>query len=258
MIERELLVERHFLFAAWKKLILAYAISFAGGMAVGQVLLSFVHLAPDTLFELSTKRLSYALPVMEAGARAGIDGGVLLFLWNSAAAIATISLIYTAALFNPLKTAQRPQVLRKLFCNPTPMKLLCFLPGCLRIESESVRRLYVWLMIPLIGMMLLGVETGLSASTARLILGSMRAGILSLTPHGIVEIPSFALAGAVAYSCHLRIKFQGPDRRIDRIFAELAVHENKLPIRKIGMWVIVGLLTAAMIEAHLTPILMGM
>jgi uncharacterized membrane protein SpoIIM required for sporulation len=239
-------------------LILAYVISFAGGMAAGQVLLRFVHLTPDTLFEMSTKRLSYALPVMEAGARAGIDGGILLFLWNCAAALATISFIYSAALFNPLKTARRPQVLRKLFCSPTPMKLLCFLPGCLRLETESLRRLYVWLMIPLMGMMLLGVETGLSASAAQRIFGSMHVGILSLAPHGIIEIPSFALAGAVAYSCHLRIRLQAPGARIDQVFAELEAHESALPIRKISMWVVIGLLIAATVEAHLTPILMGM
>jgi uncharacterized membrane protein SpoIIM required for sporulation len=247
----------NFLYAAWKKLVIAYLVSFAVGMAAGQILLNFVHMAPDTLFEVSTKRLSYALPVMEAGARVGIDGGVLLFLWNCTAALATVSFIYSASLFNPLKAGQWPQALRKLFCNPAPMRLLCFLPGCPKIETESLRRLYVWLMVPLIGMILLGTETGLSASTARVIFGSFGAAILSLAPHGIIEIPTFALAGAVAYSAHLRIRFQARGNQIDRVFGEVAAHKQALPIKKIVLCVIGGLLIAAMIEAHLTPLLMG-
>lgn len=247
----------NFLYTAWKKLVLAYLITFTVGMAVGAVLLHFVHLSPETLFELSTKRLSYAMPVMEIGAKAGIDGGILLFLWNGAGALATISFIYSAMLFNPLKATQRPRALRKLFCNPAPMKLLCFLPGCLKIETESLRRVYVWLMVPLIGMILLGIETGLSVSTAKLIFGSFQAGLLSLAPHGIIEIPTFALAGAVAYSGHLRIKPQAPENQTSRVFGDLEAHKNGLPIKKIALGVMGGLLLAAMFEAHITPMLMG-
>jgi hypothetical protein len=246
------------LFVAWKKLIIAYLISFAAGMAVGQILLNFIHMDPETLFDLSTKRLSYALPVMEAGAKAGIDGGILLYLWNCTAALATISFIYSATLFNPLKAAQRPRALRKLFCSPTPMKLLCLLPGCLKIKSEPLRRLYVWLMIPLIGMILLGTETGLSTATAKLIFGSLHTGLLSLIPHGIVEIPTFALAGAVAYSGHLRIKPQAPESQTGTVFGKVEAHKKSLPIKKIVLCVVVGLLIAAMVEAHLTPVLIAM
>jgi uncharacterized membrane protein SpoIIM required for sporulation len=248
----------NFLYAAWKKLVIAYLGSFAVGMAAGQVLLNFVHMAPDTLFEISTKRLSYAMPVMEVGARAGIDGGVLLFLWNCTAALATVSFIYSASLFNPLKAGQRPRALRKLFCNPAPMRLLCFLPGCMKIETESLRRLYIWLMVPLIGMILLGTETGLSASTARVIFGSFGAAILSLAPHGIIEIPTFALAGAVAYSAHLRIRFQARSNQIDGTFGVVEAHAKALPIKKIIFCVVGGLLIAALIEAHLTPMVIAM
>lgn len=246
------------LFVAWKKLIIAYLIAFAAGMAVGQILLNFTHIAPETLFDLSTKRLSYALPVMEAGAKTGVDGGILLYLWNCTAALATISFIYSATLFNPLKVAHRPRVLRKLFCSSPPMKLLCLLPGCLKIESEPLRRLYVWLMIPLIGMILLGTETGLSTSTAKLIFGSFHTGLLSLMPHGIIEIPTFALAGAVAYSGHLRIKPQAPGSQIETVFGNVEAHKRSLPIKKIVLCVIGGLLIAAMVEAHLTPMLVAM
>lgn len=247
----------NFLYAAWKKLVLAYLVSFAGGVTFGSILLNFVHLPPETLFELSTKRLSYALPVMEAGAKAGVDGGILLFLWNCTAALATVSFIYSASLFNPLQACQRPLALRKLFCNPAPMKLLCYLPGCLKIETESLRRLYVWLMVPLIGMILLGTETGLSASTARVIFGSFQTAFLSLAPHGIIEIPAFALAGAVAYSAHLRIRSQAPGNRIERVFGDLEAHKSALPIKRIALCAVGGLLIAAMVEAHLTPMLMG-
>jgi uncharacterized membrane protein SpoIIM required for sporulation len=247
----------NYLYTAWKKLMLAYLISFTVAMAAGLGLLNFVHLSPNTLFELSTKRLSYALPVMEIGAKAGIDSGILLFLWNCTGALITISFVYSATLFNPLKTTQQPRALRKLFCNPDPMRLLCFLPGCLKIKVESLRRLYVWLMVPLIGMILLGTETGLSASTSKLIFGSFRAGILSLAPHGIIEIPSFALAGAVAYAGHLRIKPQAPVNEIDGVFGELEAYRDALPIKRIVLGVIGGLLVAALVEAHLTPMVIG-
>ena len=247
----------HLLYAAWKRLVLAYLISLICGMAAGSALLNFAHVPPGALFELSTKRLSYAMPVMEAGAAAGIDGGILLFLWNCAGALATISFIYLAGLFNPLKISMRPRVLRKLFCHPAPMKLLCFLPGCLKIEAESLRRLYVWLMVPMIGVILLGTETGLSASTSKLIFGSFQVGILSLAPHGIIEIPAFALAGAVAYSGHLWVKSREPGNQIGRIFGDLETYRRTLPIKKIALCVTGGLLIAAMIEAHLTPMLIG-
>jgi uncharacterized membrane protein SpoIIM required for sporulation len=247
----------NFLYTAWKKLILAYLIAFAAAVTIGSILLNFVHVTPETLFELSTKRLSYAVPLMEVGVKAGIDSGFLLFLWNCTGALVTISFIYSAALFNPLNATQRPRGLRKLFCNQTPMKLLCFLPGCLKIKLESLRRLYVWLMVPWIGMILLGTETGLSASTAKLIFGSFKAGILSLAPHGIIEIPTFALAGAVAYSGHLLIKPQAPGNQIDSVFQDLEAYRNTLPIKRIALGVIGGLLIAAMVEAHLTPLLIG-
>lgn len=112
-------------------------------------------------------------------------------------------------------------------------------------------------MVPLIGMILLGTETGLSVSTANLIFGSFYTGFLSLAPHGIIEIPAFALAGAVTYSGHLRIKPQAPGSQIGRVFGELEAHRNALPIPKIAMYVVGGLLMAAMVEAHLTPILIG-
>jgi uncharacterized membrane protein SpoIIM required for sporulation len=245
------------LYTAWKKLILTYLISFTVAVTTGSILLNVVHVAPDRLFELSTKRLSYAVPLMEVGAKAGIDSGIILFLWNCAGALATISFIYSAVLFNPLKANQPPRALRKWFCNPAPMKLLCFLPGCLNIKVESLRRLYVWLMVPWIGMILLGTETGLSASTAKLIFGSFKAAILSLAPHGIIEIPTFALAGAVAYSGHLLIKPQAPGSQVNRVFQNLEAHRNILPIKKIALAVIGGLLIAAMVEAHLTPLLIG-
>jgi uncharacterized membrane protein SpoIIM required for sporulation len=249
---------KNLLYVAWKKLILAYLASFATGMAGGAILLHFVHLSPETLFDLSTKRLSCAMPVMQAGARAGIDGGILVFLWNCAGALATISFIYSAALFNPLMTSHRPRALRKLFCNPTRMKLLRFLPGCLKIQMEALRRVYVWLMVPLIGMILLGIETGLTASTSKLIFGSFRIGILSLAPHGIIEIPAFTLAGAVAYSGHMLIKPQAREDRIDGVFGALAAHRKALPVQLISKCVVGGLLVAAMIEAHLTPLLIVM
>ena len=118
-----------------------------------------------------------------------------------------------------------------------------------------MRRLYVWLMVPLLGMILLGTESGLSASTARVIFGSLQAAILSLAPHGIIEIPTFALAGAVAYSAHLRIRSLARGNQIDRVFGEIELHKRGLPIKKIVLCVIGGLLIAAMIEAHLTPLL---
>jgi uncharacterized membrane protein SpoIIM required for sporulation len=112
-------------------------------------------------------------------------------------------------------------------------------------------------MVPLIGMILLGTETGLSASTAKLIFGSFQTGFLSLVPHGIIEIPAFALAGAVAYSGHLRIKPQAPGDQIARVFVDLENHRNALPIRRISLSVIGCLLIAALIEAHITPMLIA-
>jgi len=240
------------IYNAWKRLILAYVLSFAVSFLIGALLLYVIDIAPETLFEISTKRLAYALPVMDLGIEAGMDGGILLFFWNSMGALVTISFIYTAALFNPLNIKRSPQVIRKIFCSRGRMKLLCFLPGCLKIESESLRRLYVWLMVPLIGMILLGVETGLSASTARNIFGSYLAGFISLLPHGIIEIPAIALAGAVTFSAHMLIKPKVHRNRIEEVFKDIDAHRNTLPIKKIALIVVFCLLIAGLVEAHYT------
>jgi len=79
------------------------------------------------------------------------------------------------------------------------MKLLCFLPGCIAIEDESIRRVYVWLMVPWLGMTLLGLESGLTASTSAVVFGSYMTGVVALIPHGMVEIPTVSFAGAVTF-----------------------------------------------------------
>ena len=231
---------------------MAYIISAAAGMVFGTVLLNLIKIAPETIFEISTKRISYALPVISMGTEAGLDAGLLLFIWNSMGALATISFIFTATLFNPFNMDRSPRVIRNVFCSRSRMKLLCFLPGCMKIEQEPLRRLYVWLMIPLVGMMLLGIETGLSISTAKTIFGSYLTGIASLLPHGIIEIPAFAMAGAVTYSGHLLIKPEISVNPIGKVFQGLESHRSGMPITIIAIAVIFCLLLAGMIEAHVT------
>jgi hypothetical protein len=243
------------LYTAWKKLILVYLISFALSLLTGIVLLNLIHIAPETIIALSTKRLAYALPAMDICTRAGIDGGIVLFIWNTIGALVTMSFLYTAVLFNPMNIGTPPQTIRKIFCSRARMKLLCFLPGCLRIEEEPLRRLYVWLMVPYIGMILLGFETGLSTSTAKNLFGSYLTGIISLLPHGIIEIPAIALAGAVAFGAHLLIKPKVPGNRVDEVFRDLYAYKNQLPIKKIASGVICCLFIAGLVEAHLTQAL---
>ena len=236
-------------------MVFVYLISYASSLLAGMVLLNMIDIAPEAIFEISTKRLAYAMPVMDMAARAGLDGGIILFIWNSIGALVTLSFIYTAMLFNPQNMSRSPRGVRKIFCSQARMKLLCFLPGCLKIEDEALRRLYVWLMVPFISMILLGIETGLSASTAKSIFGSYRAGVISLLPHGIIEIPAFALAGAVAFSAHLLIKPVAHTNRTGDIFRSVEIHRNKLPLRKIVLAVVVLLLMAGLIEAHITQAL---
>jgi hypothetical protein len=211
-----------------------------------------IGLEPDKIHAISSKRISYAFPVFEFGVKTGVDLGVLLFVWNSLAALATIYLIHASQLFDPEKISLFPQRIRKAFCGKAKMKLLCLLPGCVKIEQEPVRRLYVWLMIPFLGMILLGVETGLSISTSTRALGSTWVGIISFLPHGLVEIPSIALAGAVAFSAHLLVKDAVPNRSAKEIFEMTDAFKSRIPLKKIVFGVIGCLLVAGLIEAHVT------
>lgn len=245
------------LYTAWKRLIWAYLASFALSLLAGLAMLNLLDLSPEAVFEMSTKRLSYALPVMDAGSKAGLDGGIVLFIWNAAGALVTISFIYTAAMFNPNHVDHSPKLIRRFFCSRTRMKLLCFLPGCLKIEQEPLRRLYVWLMVPLIGMILLGIETGLSASTSKFLFGSYLTGIVSLVPHGIIEIPAIALAGAVTFSAHLLIKPKLPGPQIGEVFQFVEAYRNELPIKKVISAVVACLLIAGLVEAHVTQALIN-
>ena len=240
------------LLGAWLKMMLAYVGCCLLGFLLGSLLIHLGLLAPETVFDISTKRISYVLPVVDRGVQTGVDPGLVIFFWNVLGALATVSFLYTATWFNPAQTDRFPRLVRRLFCLPKPMRLLCFLPGCRRYEAEALRRLYLWLMVPLLGIMLLGFENGLSISTTGAIMGSFRTGILSLMTHGIVEIPIFALAGAVAYSAHGLVR-RHPDR-IDfrRIFAEVAEYRRRLPLKRTLGIVVLGLLVAGWIEMHVT------
>lgn len=240
------------LYVAWKKLIVAYVLAFAISLLAGTLLVKIGHIQPERLYEISTKRLSYALPVLDMGSRHGIDNGVLLFVWNSIGALTTLSFIYTAALFNPQHIGWFPQGVRKIFCGKTRMKIFCYLPGCSKIEEESLRRLYVWVMVPLLGIILLGMESGLSVSTATYIFGSFFSAIIALLPHGLIEIPTLALAGAVTYSAHLRIKEQARGNMTGAVFHQIEKHRKAMPIIKIALAVIGCLFLAGLVEAHVT------
>ncbi len=240
------------MYRAWMKLIRAYLISFAASLAAGYILIEWFHLDPLKLFEISTQRLAVAGSVFEKGIKFGIDTGVLLFVWNSLGALATISFIYTASLINPRNISRFPRGLRKSLAGKSRMKALCFLPGCSKIEEEPVRRLYVWLMVPLLGIILLGAECGFIVSTATHLFGSYLTGIMSLVPHGVIEIPAISLAGAVAFSGHLLVKGAADNNSANDVFDYVQAYRNKLPIRAIALFVILCLLIAGFIEAHFT------
>ncbi len=231
---------------------MAYVLAFAISFIAGTLLVKIGHIKPESIYEISTKRLSYALPVFDMGSRHGIDIGILLFIWNSIGALITLSFIYTAALFDPHHIRLCPQGVRKIFCGKTRMKIFCYLPGCAKIEEESLRRLYVWVMVPLLGIILLGIESGLSVSTATYIFGSFFSAIIALLPHGLIEIPTLALAGAVTYSAHLLIKEQARNNVTRAVFQQIEKHRNAMPIMKIALSVIGCLFLAGWIEAHVT------
>jgi hypothetical protein len=117
------------------------------------------------------------------------------------------------------------------FAARTRMKLFCYLPGCAKIEEESLRRVYVWVMVPLLGIILLGIESGLSVSTAAYIFGSFFSAIIALLPHGLIEIPTLALAGAVTYSAHLLVKEQARRNMTRVVFQQIEAHRK--PCRSI-------------------------
>lgn len=245
-------MNNNLIFSAWKRLITVYAVSFALSWTVGLLLINFTGIEPETLFDLSTKRVSYVHPVMTFSAKFGIDPGIMLFFWNSMGCLATLSFIYTAAWFNPNLMDLSPRAVRKAFSSKTRMKLLCHLPGCSKIDAEPLRRLYLWLLVPYFSLILLGTENGLSASTAGHLLGSLQIGLISLLPHGIIEIPGICLAGSVAYSAHLLIRKKAQKNDIANIFQIVESHKTSLPIFKIAMTVILAMLLSGIIEAHIT------
>lgn len=239
-----------FFINAWKKIVIAYMLSCVLGFVLGSLFIYLGNVDPVTVLDVSTKRISYAVPVMNRIVQFGVDSGIFLFIWNSIAAMATISFIYTADWFNPHHAEAAPAAIRKFFCTKKKMKFLCFLPGCRRFQEESLRRLYVWLMVPLLGMILLGLESGMSISTSKFVFGSYVAGVIAFIPHGIVEIPAFSLAGAMAFSAHLMIKKRREYTDSKAVFNEVEIHRKKLPLRRIVFMVIGGLLVAGLIEAH--------
>lgn len=93
------------LFKAWKILLIAYVTASAVSLLSGYFLISIFNLEPEIIQSISTKRISIAFPVFDLGLTLGIDLGILLFIWNSLAALATISFIYTAQLFNPINVS---------------------------------------------------------------------------------------------------------------------------------------------------------
>lgn len=240
------------LYKAWIKLIMAFVVSFAMSFLVGILLINLLSVDPGNIFEISTKRISIAASIFDKGLQLGIDKGILIFAWNSLGSLITISFIYTAALLNPHEVSVFPRWIRKLLCGEKRMKLLCYLPGCLRIEEESLRRLYIWLAIPFLSIILLGAECGLIVSTSAHISGSYLIGMVALLPHGIIEIPSIALAGAVAFSAHMLMKEGACTESTNVVFEKVRIYKSGIHIRAIALFVIFCLLIAGLIEAHLT------
>lgn len=239
---------------AWIRLIRAYLVSFIISLAAGYILIEWISLDPQKVFEITTKRLAAAGALFEKGMALGIDPAILLFVWNSLGALATISFIYTASLINPEHITQFPQRLRKALVGTARMKVLRFLPGCSKIAAEPIRRVCVWLMVPLLGIILLGVECGFIVASATHLFGSYRMGIMSLAPHGIIEIPAFCLAGAVTFSGHLLVKRSAGAGNTDvkSMFQNIAAHRQAMPVRTIALFIVLCLLVAGLIEAHVT------
>ena len=107
-------------------------------------------------------------------------------------------------------------------------------------------------MIPLLGIILLGAECGFIVSTAAHTSGSYLIGIVSLLPHGIIEIPSITLAGAVAFSAHILMKEDAHNEATSAVFEKIGIHRSELPVIRIAIWVICFLFIAGLIEAHIT------
>ena len=249
MIHRE---QKRLLYKAWMRLMMAFTVTFAISLLAGVLLINLLSVDPEKIFEISTKRISIASSLLDKGISLGIDKGILIFAWNSLSSLVIISFVYTAALLNPHEISMFPRGIRKILCGEKRMKALCNLPGCLRIEEESIRRLYVWLMIPLLGIILLGAECGFIVSTAAYISGSYLIGLVSLLPHGIIEIPAITLAGAVAFSAHILMTEDAHAEMTGAIFDKVGIYRNGLPIRRIALSVIFCLLLAGLIEAHFT------
>lgn len=244
------------LIKSWKKLIAAYLLSSMVGLAAGMVMVKGVGIHPERIFSASTQRLAVALPVFEQGTRLGVDLGLLLFTWNVLGAMVTISFINAAGLFDPRRLDAPPRWARRIFSGRSRMKLLCLLPGCGRIEAEPLRRLYVWLMVPLLGLLLLGLESGLQICAATFFGNGFFSALMAFLPHGVIEIPAFALAGAIPYSAHLLVADIASDSGVPAVFNAVETHRRALPIKGVALIVIGALLVAGLIEAHLTPYLM--
>lgn len=247
-----------FLIVAWVRLLRIYLIAFGCSFLAGLLLINYFGILPETIFTASSTRLSYVIPIFDAGVNAGIDQGIIIFLWNSSGALITLSFLYFSGLFNPKDQINFPKLLRNIFCGKHRMKLLCFLPGCKRVEEESVRRLYVWLMIPLLSMLILGVESGLIVATGKDFFGSYFASIMALLPHGIIEIPAVSLAGAVTFSGHLLVKKEMQLVEVSQLFDVLKEHRKVIPVVKICALVVGGLAIAGALEAHFTPYVLSL
>ncbi len=243
---------KKFYFYAWKRLVVTYLLTAGGCFFIGRALLESGIISAESLFELSTKRISSVAAFFSVGGERGIDPGIIIFFWNLGGAYLSISLLFFALLFNPEKKGDSPRWLRAVFCGNHRMKMLCYLPGCRNYSEESLRRLYVWLMIPFLGMMLLGVESGFMLATSGEGLVPFLRSIFHFIPHGLIEIPAFAMAGAVTYSGHLLLKKTMADSDERAVFLAVKEYVSSFPLMSLCFSIAVLLFFAAMIEAHLT------
>lgn len=246
------------LYIGWLRLLRVYVFSVSGSFCVGLILLHFFHVRPETIFHASSTRISYVVPIFDAGMGLGLDLGVILFLWNSMGALITMLFFYAYSLFDLGRSERFPRFLRTMFLGRHQMKMLCYLPGCRKIVKENLRRLYVWLMIPLLGMILLGLESGMMLAVGNENMGSYLGSFLAFLPHGIIEIPAVALAGSVTYSAHLKVKGEVQILTQEQLFANLAAYENTLPVTRLICIVVGCLFVAGMVEAHLTPVIVSL
>lgn len=249
---------RAYIVKAWVRQLLVELVSFLVALAVC-LLLVYV-LRVRSLLILNVVEVYGLRPYHEAALRKGVDPSIVYILQNAFAALVLLLLLPFVSLLDPARASEFPSGIRRFLIrqsnNESDLKLLGAFKGFRAIPGALLRSIYLYLdRIPILPSITTGLVLGILAGLTRAMMGSFLPLVILVAPHGILEIPTAALAWSLTRAGALMVHSNLERGETEQVFATLRAYAHSRTLKVGILIVVVALVIAGVIEGHVTPVL---